>query len=115
MQVFKLGKKRCNLNLIFVFKVNFFLILKNKSYQCYCGNKYGSYGTAKSRGRACNKTCTKSVNDICGGMFANSVYQINPSFTTSTTSTTLEIDNFTDTTNMPDSLETAALSGNYLV
>ena len=49
-------------------------------------------------------------------MFANSVYQINPSFTTSTTSTTtLEIDNLTDTTNMPDSLETAELSGNCLV
>jgi hypothetical protein len=92
------------------------IYLKNKSSQCYCGNKYGSYGTAQSKGKTCNRTCTKSVNDICGGLFANSVYKINPIYTTTTTtSTPLEIDNFTDTTIISDSSETSELSGNSLV
>ncbi len=103
MQVFKPGKP-----LLFS-KKNLRNCWENKSlnelsYQCYCGNKYGSYGTAESKGKNCNKTCTKNVNEICGGHFANSVYQINPSYTTT----------YTDTTYMQDSLQTSEHSGNSL-
>lgn len=38
--------------------------------QCFCGNSYGSYGTATN----CNVTCSANPNENCGGFWANSVY-----------------------------------------
>jgi len=47
-------------------------------WECFCGHKFGKYGKAKN----CNVKCTekKNKNKICGGSWANSVYEIkNPS------------------------------------
>ena len=54
----------------------FFLInfLRN---ECYCGNAYGSYGPAVSRGVSCNMSCTVNKLEICGGSNANSIYTRN--------------------------------------
>jgi len=48
--------------------------MKNKSVECYCGNTFGSYGTAASKSYACNAACPNNTNQICGGNAANSVY-----------------------------------------
>jgi hypothetical protein len=50
--------------------------LKNRS-ECYCGNTYGLYGTAESKGKSCNMTCSNNLNETCGGENANSVFKIN--------------------------------------
>ncbi len=39
--------------------------------QCFCGNDYGSYGKANN----CNMKCAGNIDQICGGFWANSVYQ----------------------------------------
>lgn len=41
--------------------------------QCFCGNSYGRYGKSKS----CNMHCSGDRNQICGGVWANSVYSVN--------------------------------------
>lgn len=41
--------------------------------QCLCGNRYGSFGEADN----CNMRCTGNREQICGGNWANSVYQSN--------------------------------------
>lgn len=40
------------------------------SNQCFCGNRYGTYGKATN----CNKNCSGNKDYICGGTWANSVY-----------------------------------------
>jgi regulation of enolase protein 1 (concanavalin A-like superfamily) len=40
------------------------------SNQCFCGDSYGSYGTATN----CNMACNGNGSEICGGGWANSVY-----------------------------------------
>ena len=40
--------------------------------QCFCDNDFGSYGESSN----CDKTCTADPTVICGGGYANSVYQI---------------------------------------
>jgi cell wall integrity and stress response component len=60
---------------------------KNRN-ECYCGNAYGSYGTADIQGKSCNMTCTNNTNETCGGGNANSVYQIDLTFFGSTAITT---------------------------
>ena len=47
------------------------------SDECYCGNTYGSYGTASSQGITCDKPCPNKQNEICGGGNANSIYSLN--------------------------------------
>jgi len=42
------------------------------SGQCFAGNSYGRYGLSTG----CNQQCTGNSNEICGGTWANSVYQI---------------------------------------
>ena len=39
---------------------------------CLCGNSYGRYGAANN----CNMACTGDRNQLCGGINANSVYEI---------------------------------------
>ncbi|CAJ1970367.1 unnamed protein product [Cylindrotheca closterium] len=39
-------------------------------YECYCGNAYGSLGTASN----CNSACFNSADQYCGGENSNSVY-----------------------------------------
>ncbi len=41
------------------------------STHCFCGNQYGSYGEANN----CNMNCSGNIDQICGGSWANSVYQ----------------------------------------
>lgn len=55
-------------------KFNITLLLFWKRNECYCGNSYGSYGTASSRGVSCNLACSSNSNEICGGSCANSIY-----------------------------------------
>jgi len=38
--------------------------------QCFCGNSFGSQGTANN----CNMACADGTGDICGGSCANNVY-----------------------------------------
>ena len=47
-----------------------------KSYACFCGNSYGSQGTATN----CNSPCSGNSNEICGGGWANSVYSTQCSY-----------------------------------
>ena len=45
---------------------------------CYCGNSFGSYGTASSvPGRSCNVTCPNQQTEMCGGLSANLVSKAN--------------------------------------
>ncbi len=52
--------------------------LKNKtkkpSNECWCGNSYGSVGTAAN----CDKPCLGDATKICGGDKAYSVYSTSP-------------------------------------
>lgn len=40
---------------------------------CFCGNKYGSAGTATN----CDTKCAGNRDEICGGTWANSIYKVN--------------------------------------
>ena len=40
--------------------------------QCFCGNSYGKYGAAEGR---CTKRCAGNQETICGGTWANSIYE----------------------------------------
>ena len=42
------------------------------SSQCFCGNSYGKYGRASN----CNMHCNGDKSKICGGTWANSVYDV---------------------------------------
>jgi len=42
------------------------------SSQCFCGNTYGKSGTADN----CNMPCKGNAKQICGGTWANSVYDL---------------------------------------
>ena len=42
------------------------------SRSCVCGNRYGKYGKADN----CNMPCTGDKSKICGGSWANSVYNV---------------------------------------
>jgi len=53
----------------------FFFAGVQDSSSCYCGNSYGSYGTAIT----CNSECKSDANQVCGGPSANSVFAIPPS------------------------------------
>lgn len=41
-------------------------------YQCWCGDEYGRYGIAEN----CNQECPGDSSLMCGGRWANSVYEI---------------------------------------
>ena len=43
--------------------------------ECRCDNNYGRYGR-ESSDRKCDEECTRDSSQICGGDFANSIYQI---------------------------------------
>ena len=43
--------------------------------QCFCGTSYGNAGKADN----CDMKCGGAGNEICGGTWANSVYQLKPS------------------------------------
>ena len=76
MRAFNLGKNMISFESFLIF---FRIKIKNKikSAECYCGNTYGSYGTASSRGKSCNMACPNKTTDICGGAGVNSVYMKN--------------------------------------
>ena len=61
--------------LSFLNKIAF--ILKIKRAECFCGNEYGKYGKASSKGFNCDMPCPNNPNEICGGPGANSIYLIN--------------------------------------
>jgi hypothetical protein len=42
--------------------------------ECRCGNSYGRYGSSES----CTQKCPGNDAEVCGGFFANSVYQVAP-------------------------------------
>ncbi|MCP4342385.1 MAG: hypothetical protein GY799_26790 [Desulfobulbaceae bacterium] len=42
------------------------------SSHCFCGDSYGSYGKADN----CDMTCSGNAKEICGGPWANSVYDL---------------------------------------
>jgi hypothetical protein len=42
------------------------------AYFCFCGNSYGSYGNADN----CDMRCHGNAQQICGGIWANSVYRV---------------------------------------
>ncbi|CAF1003389.1 unnamed protein product [Brachionus calyciflorus] len=42
------------------------------SFECFCGNKYGTYGISNN----CNMECNGNQSQICGGSWSNSVYKI---------------------------------------
>ena len=46
----------------------------NKSNLCLCGNSYGKYGESDE----CNSPCSGNINEICGGLLSNSVYDSMP-------------------------------------
>ena len=45
--------------------------------QCFCGNSFGRYGKSPNQGD-CNKPCLANRNEICGGTWRNSVYDLQP-------------------------------------
>lgn len=42
------------------------------SFQCFCGNSYGSQGASSN----CNTACSGDSSQTCGGGYANNVYRI---------------------------------------
>lgn len=40
--------------------------------QCFCGDTYGKYGAAEGE---CTKRCVGDKSTICGGTWANSIYE----------------------------------------
>jgi hypothetical protein len=73
MQHYKMG--------LYLFLIKFFsrLFKINKylnSQNCYCGNTYGKDGAASLWGLKCNKPCSGNQSQICGGEYANSIYQV---------------------------------------
>ena len=42
--------------------------------ECFCGDSYGSYGTAESNKLKCDIKCSIDRRQICGGYHTNSVY-----------------------------------------
>ncbi len=42
------------------------------SKQCFCGNRYGTFGKSS----ACNMVCSNDPTSICGGFWANSIYEV---------------------------------------
>ena len=44
--------------------------------ECWCGNSYGSQGTAASLGRTCSSACSGASSETCGGSGANTVYRV---------------------------------------
>jgi len=42
------------------------------SNSCFCGNRYGKYGPAKN----CDMKCAGNAQEICGGTWANSIYEV---------------------------------------
>ena len=57
----------------FCMNINIFF-LYIKSDQCFCGNQYGSHGTAPETD--CNMQCNGDSSKICGGSWRNSVYKV---------------------------------------
>jgi hypothetical protein len=41
---------------------------------CFCGNSFGKFGAAGN----CNMACSGAQSQVCGGVWANSVYQLRP-------------------------------------
>ena len=41
------------------------------SDECYCGKEYDTYGPADK----CDRPCDGDPSEICGGSYANSVYE----------------------------------------
>jgi len=50
---------------------------------CFCGDSYGKYGKATN----CDMKCAGNSSEICGGSWANSVYDVSAGSTTSTSTT----------------------------
>jgi len=50
---------------------------------CFCGNSYGKYGKATN----CDMKCAGDSNEICGGSWANSIYEVSTGSSTSTSTT----------------------------
>eukprot|EP00026_Physarum_polycephalum_P021946 Phypoly_transcript_25602.p1 GENE.Phypoly_transcript_25602~~Phypoly_transcript_25602.p1 ORF type:complete len:124 (+),score=6.50 Phypoly_transcript_25602:43-372(+) len=42
--------------------------------QCWCGNTYGTYGTGSDAD--CNMPCTGNPQEMCGGVWRNSVFGV---------------------------------------
>ncbi len=42
------------------------------SQSCMCGNSYGKFGKANN----CNMTCKGKASEVCGGSWANSIYEV---------------------------------------
>ena len=45
--------------------------------QCFCGNSFGRYGRSPNL-KDCNKPCPANRNEICGGTWRNSMYDLQP-------------------------------------
>ena len=45
--------------------------------QCFCSNSFGRYGKSPNQGD-CNKPCPANRNEICGGTWRNSMYDLQP-------------------------------------
>ena len=45
--------------------------------QCFCGNSYGAYYPEFTDPTGCNTPCSGNANEICGGSWHNSVYNVN--------------------------------------
>ena len=43
--------------------------------ECFCGNEFGSHGRAPVE--ECNMTCSRNMDQMCGGILRNSVYRVN--------------------------------------
>ncbi len=51
--------------------------------QCFCGNSFGKYGESKD----CYVRCAGNSNEICGGPWANNIYDVSTGSTTPTGTT----------------------------
>lgn len=76
---------------------------------CFCGNSYSEYGTADN----CNMPCTGEQNEMCGGAWANSVYELSKNHATAQKSVIVAADEnvFPD----PSVLDDLADSNHYVI
>ncbi len=56
------------------FNFNFRYAGLQNGFQCWCGDKYGKFGSVESKN--CYISCPKG-NETCGGEFFNDIFEIN--------------------------------------
>ncbi|XP_074659526.1 xylosyltransferase oxt-like [Tubulanus polymorphus] len=64
-------------------RLNFAYAGLQYSYECFCGDSYGKHGPLKES--SCSSYCRGNADEMCGGVWANSIYSLKTEMTTELT------------------------------